>query len=92
MVEILAETMDVSMVEKQMDTKQNIEAGDEYILQDNRDLEELERRYEKLDLPYAARRVIDDYIACLSTRDERYAQLCYLSGVKTVISHMQEKH
>ena len=85
MDEILAETMDVSMVEKQMDTKQNI-------LQDNRDLEELERRYEKLDLPYAARRVIDDYIACLSTRDERYAQLCYLSGVKTVISHMQEKH
>ena len=81
MDEILAETMDVSMVEKQMDTKQNIEAGDEYILQDNRDLEELERRYEKLDLPYAAR-----------TRDERYAQLCYLSGVKTVISHMQEKH
>lgn len=51
MDEILAETMDVSMVEKQMDTKQNIEAGDEYILQDNRDLEELERRYEKLDLP-----------------------------------------
>ena len=48
--------------------------------------------YEKLDLPYAARRVIDDYIACLSTRDERYAQLCYLSGVKTVISHIQEKH
>ena len=39
MDEILAETMDVSMVEKQMDTKQNIEAGDEYILQDNRDLE-----------------------------------------------------
>lgn len=28
MDEILAETMDVSMVEKQMDTKQNIEAGD----------------------------------------------------------------
>ena len=49
MDEILAETMDVSMVEKQMDTKQNIEAGDEYILQDNRDLEELERRYEKLE-------------------------------------------
>ncbi len=89
MDEILGKTMDIVMVEEQMDTKQNIEAGDEYILQDNRDLEELERRYEKLDLPYAVRRVIDDYIACLCTRDERYAQLCYLSGAKTMYSRMQ---
>ena len=80
MDEILAETMDVSMVEKQMDTKQNIEAGDEYILQDNRDLEELERRYEKLDLPYAARRVIDDYIACILSRQERMESLIYYAG------------
>ena len=33
-------------------------------------------RYEKLDIPYQVRRVIDDYIACMRTRDERFAQLC----------------
>ena len=78
--------------EKIMELAKKLETEDEYICQDNRDLLELEQRYEKLDIPYQMRRVIDDYIACLSTRDERYAQLCYLSGVKTVISHMQEKH
>ena len=78
--------------EKIMELAKKLETEDEYICQDNRDLLELEQRYEKLDIPYQVRRVIDDYIACLSTRDERYAQLCYLSGVKTVISHMQEKH
>ena len=41
-----------------------------------RDLLELEQRYEKLDIPYQVRRVIDDYIACMRTRDERFAQLC----------------
>lgn len=62
--------------EKIMELAKKLETEDEYICQDNRDLLELEQRYEKLDIPYQVRRVIDDYIACMCTRDERFAQLC----------------
>ena len=62
--------------EKIMELAKKLETEDEYICQDNRDLLELEQRYEKLDIPYQVRRVIDDYIACMPTRDERFAQLC----------------
>ena len=62
--------------EKTMELARKLETEDEYICQDNRDLLELEHRYEKLDIPYQVRRVIDDYIACMRTRDERFAQLC----------------
>ena len=62
--------------EKIMELGKKLETEDEYICQDNRDLLELEQRYEKLDIPYQVRRVIDDYIACMRTRDERFAQLC----------------
>ena len=62
--------------EKIMELAKKLETEDEYICQDNRDLLELEQRYEKLDIPYQVRRVIDDYIACMRTRDERFAQLC----------------
>ena len=66
--------------EKIMELAKKLETEDEYICQDNRDLLELEQRYEKLDIPYQMRRVIDDYIACMRTRDERFAQLCCMAG------------
>ena len=52
------------------------------IIQDNADLLELERRYENLDIPSKARQIIDDYIACIQTRDERLSELCYIVGMK----------
>ena len=63
-------------LKKSWNWQKKLETEDEYICQDNRDLLELEQRYEKLDIPYQVRRVIDDYIACMRTRDERFAQLC----------------
>ena len=44
--------------------KKKLGATDRYIQQDNRDLAELESRYEKLDISYPVRRFLDDYIAC----------------------------
>ena len=45
-------------------------------------IEYLEYRYECLKLPYTAKRVADDYIACVKTRDERMADLAYAAGLR----------
>ena len=37
-------------------------------------------------LPHTVKRVIDDYIACLQTRDERYSDLSYAAGVRDTIN------
>ena len=60
--------------------KPEISAADEYIRQDNSDLTEFENRYERLDIPYRVKRFLDDYIACMQTKYERLADLCYLAG------------
>lgn len=55
---------------------------DEYIRQDNEDMKYLEYRYECLNLPHVVKRVADDYIACIKTRDERFADLAYAAGIR----------
>lgn len=50
------------------------------IIQDNNDLLELEHRYENLCLPHSDRRIIDDYIACILSRQERMENLIYSAG------------
>ena len=60
--------------------KKKISAADGYIRQDNSDLAELESRYDQLDIPYCVRRFLDDYIACMQTKYECLADLCYIAG------------
>ena len=50
------------------------------------DLDYLEERYSSLKIPYVIRRVVDDYIACLESRDERYADMSYVAGMGDAIS------
>lgn len=47
------------------------------IIQDNADLIELQHRYEELKIPSTIRRIIDDYIACILSRQERMESLIY---------------
>lgn len=68
--------------EERLSALKKLGATDRYIQQDNRDLAELESRYEKLDISYPVRRFLDDYIACMQTKYERLADLCYLAGEK----------
>ena len=56
---------------------------------DNEDLKYLEERYDQLQLSHTVKRVIDDYIACLQTRDERYSDLAYAAGIRDTISLLQ---
>lgn len=66
--------------EKLIALKEEMSASDKYLQQDNSDLSEMENRYNKLDIPYNIRRFLDDYIACMQTKYERLADLCYLAG------------
>ena len=71
--------------EKLAALKEEMSAADKYIQQDNNDLTELENRYDRLDIPYPVRRFLDDYIACLQTKYERLADLCYLAGERGLL-------
>lgn len=72
-------------IEKMVKEQQRVDEKDAYIMQDNDDLKYLEGRYEQLNLPHTVKRVIDDYIACMQTRDERYSDLSYAAGVRDTI-------
>lgn len=50
------------------------------IVQDNADLAELAARFDNLDLPSADRRIINDYIACILSRQEKMELLIYYAG------------
>lgn len=81
------EVVIVNYIEKMMmERREKIVESDEYIRQDMDDLKELEERYSNMNLPYRLRRVIDDYIACLETKSERYADLSYIRGMGDAIS------
>ena len=64
-------------------TRKNICAEDEIYQQDEKDVDELTKRFMDLDLPEYDRMIIDDYIACLQTVDCRYADISYMAGVNT---------
>ena len=76
-------------IEKMVKEQDRVDEEDSYIRQDNEDLKYLETRYDQLQLPYTVKRVIDDYIACLQTRDERYSDLAYAAGIKDTIDLLQ---
>ena len=59
---------------------QHINQHNSDIIQDNADLLELEKRYNSLHIPHTTRRIIDDYIACILSRQERMETLIYYAG------------
>lgn len=61
-----------------------IKADDTYN-RDFKDMEELEARYEELELPEEVRRVINDYIACKDTVSERAEDISYIAGIKDTV-------
>ena len=78
------EAVIANYIEKMMgERRQKIFESDEYIQQDNGDLDYLEERYSSLKIPYVIRRVVDDYI---ESRDERYADMSYVAGMGDAIS------
>lgn len=65
---------------------QHINQHNSDIVQNNADLVELERRYNRLHIPHVTRRIIDDYIACILSRQERMESLIYYAGRNDVLN------
>lgn len=65
---------------------QHINQYNSDIVQYNADLLELERRYNSLHIPHVTRRIIDDYIACILSRQERMESLIYYAGRNDVLN------
>ena len=59
---------------------------DEIYLNDCEDANELEQRYENLDLTKEQRTLINDYVACTLTVNHRYADISYMCGIKDTVS------
>ena len=60
--------------------------ADETYLNDRRDEHELERQYENLDLTKEQRKLINDYVACTLSSNQRYADTSYMCGIKDTVS------
>ena len=87
-MEMTTKMMMLQNIEKKVEQRR-VNENDSYIRQDNEDLKYLENRYDQLQLSHTVKRVIDDYIACLQTRDERYADLSYVAGIRDTINLLQ---
>lgn len=60
--------------------------SDEIYLNDIKDENELEQRYKSLDLTREQKIVINDYMACASTVNHRYADISYMCGIRDTVS------
>lgn len=59
--------------------------NDDVYLADSKAADELEERYNALNLPERDRIVINDYIACLATKEHKMRDIAYLAGVSDSI-------
>lgn len=62
----------------------------EAVAQDDRDLKELQWRYENLQLTGYDRNIIDDLIFCMRSRSERVEQLAYYAGASDTLEFIKQ--
>ena len=60
------------------------------VAHDDRDLAELRRRYENLQLSARDRNIIDDLIFCMISRSERVEQLAYYAGASDTLEFINQ--
>ena len=65
--------------------------SDEIYNHDRADEEELEKRYNALVLYKNERMLINDYMACRRTVDNRCAELSYLAGVRDTVKALYSR-
>lgn len=66
-----------------------IYSRDEWVRQDNEELLCLERELEDLELSKEERRVIDNYIACRESKEDRMGYLLYKAGMNDAKRRMK---
>ena len=68
----------------------NLQINNEVYQQDEKDLDELTRRFRNLDLPEHESMIINDYIACIQTIGCRYADISYMAGIEDAITLLKK--
>lgn len=64
--------------------------NDEVYQQDRKDLADLEDRYEALDLLRHDRMIINDYIACMNTANNREKEMAYMAGIRDTLTFLSQ--
>jgi hypothetical protein len=85
MNELIEKLIDMGMGRLLDESRDEMAQVDKVYLSDRKDEDELERRYESLDLTREQRIIINDYIACASTVNHRFADISYMCGVKHAV-------
>ena len=68
------------------ESRDEMAMADEMYKADREAEDELEKRYESLDLTREQRIIINDYIACTSTVNHRYSDIAYMAGIKNTVT------
>lgn len=71
------------------ESRQALSMTDEIYLKDMADAELLEARWEALDLTKKQRMLINDYIACLESAEDRYNEISYMAGIRDAARMIQ---
>ena len=90
MEQIEKKMMDMGMQQFMDKSRRELSMSDETYLQDNEDEKELERKYMELDLEKSQRLLVNDYSACMRTVLNRYADICYMAGIKDAVKMMNQ--
>ncbi len=89
MNEILTEKAANNLEVMRKQSRLKFSLSDKYLQQDNADLILFQNRYADLNMHYTVRRVMDDYIACMHSKEERLAELSYYAGIKDAVTLMK---
>ena len=76
--------------QKQLNTMQHINSDIAEVVQDNNDLEYLQKLYEKLHLTERDRDIIDSIFFCIISRNDRVERLAYYAGMSDAIDFLKE--
>lgn len=63
------------------ESRDEMAQADEIYLNDRKDEDDLEKRYASLNLTREQRIIINDYIACASTVNHRFADISYMCEI-----------
>ncbi len=86
MNKLIEELINKGMGQLMDESRDELAQADKIYQNDRKDEGKLEQRYENLDLSREQRMLINDYIACISTVNHRYADISYMAGIKDTVS------
>lgn len=85
MEQILQKMKDMGMEQFMEKSRQELCMSDTVYLSDIEDERELEQMYMELDLSRKQRMLVNDYVACMETAWNRYADVSYVAGVRDTV-------